>query len=139
MFTTDTPCPLQIVREEAKVEAGVSVDSGLSWQRISNKLGSRSEHQCRHKWYSEVNWKQQQSANPSATDAWDVSDDLALVNGIEKTEATEPQDIKWPELLAIFAATKPRSAYFLQARFRVLSSRAKKDNPNAKLSGKPAD
>ena len=41
----------QCVREQTNTKEGDSVTSGVIWSKIAEKLGTRTEKQCRSKWY----------------------------------------------------------------------------------------
>ena len=41
----------QCVREQTNTKEGEPVTSGVIWSKIAEKLGTRTEKQCRSKWY----------------------------------------------------------------------------------------
>jgi len=61
------------VRSGVVVWLGDSVTGGLSWSRVAEHVGTRSEKQCRTKWLNYLNWKQKGGAE------WTRDDDLLLI------------------------------------------------------------
>ena len=54
--------------------AGDSVTKGLSWAMVADRVGTRSEKQCRTKWLNYLNWKQVGGSE------WTREDDILLIN-----------------------------------------------------------
>lgn len=52
---------------------GESITHGLSWSLVAEKVGSRSEKQCRTKWLNFLNWKVKGGTE------WTREDDINLV------------------------------------------------------------
>lgn len=52
---------------------GEMVSTGLSWATVADRVGTRSEKQCRTKWLNYLNWKV-----AGGTD-WTREDDINLI------------------------------------------------------------
>ncbi|XP_077981730.1 cyclin-D-binding Myb-like transcription factor 1 [Glandiceps talaboti] len=77
------------VYELSNVTEGESITSGISWAAVAERVGTRSEKQCRSKWLNYLNWKQ-----TGGTD-WSKDDDRLLLNRIEETGAQTENEIDW--------------------------------------------
>lgn len=80
------------VYELSGCKPGDNVTSGLSWSVVAERVGTRSEKQCRTKWLNYLNWKQKGGTE------WTREDDIALVNRIATCGATDETSIDWVEL-----------------------------------------
>ena len=52
--------------------------SSLSWAAVAEKVGSRTEKQCRAKWLNQLSWKERGGQE------WCKSDDLMLVKKLKE-------------------------------------------------------
>ncbi|XP_077565674.1 cyclin-D-binding Myb-like transcription factor 1 isoform X2 [Stigmatopora nigra] len=82
----------EVVYEMAGASPGSAVTGGVSWASVANRVGTRSEKQCRSKWLNYLNWK-----HSGGTD-WTKEDDLVLARRILELDAVDENEIKWEEL-----------------------------------------
>lgn len=54
-------------------EPGDIVTQGVSWAAVAERVGTRSEKQCRSKWLNYLNWKQ------SGGTEWTKEDEINLI------------------------------------------------------------
>lgn len=64
----------EVVYEMAGVSPGSAVTAGVSWATVAERVGTRSEKQCRSKWLNYLNWKH------SGGTEWTKEDDLNLIH-----------------------------------------------------------
>ncbi|XP_073475639.1 cyclin-D-binding Myb-like transcription factor 1 isoform X2 [Aquarana catesbeiana] len=82
-----------VVHELTGTEAGDIVTQGVSWASVAERVGTRSEKQCRSKWLNYLNWKQ------SGGTQWTKEDEVNLVMRIAEFAVLDENDINW-DLLA---------------------------------------
>ncbi|KAM5171380.1 cyclin-D-binding Myb-like transcription factor 1 isoform 2-T2 [Mantella aurantiaca] len=82
-----------VVHELTGTEAGDIVTQGVSWASVAERVGTRSEKQCRSKWLNYLNWKQ------SGGTQWTKEDEINLVMRIAELGVLDENDINW-DLLA---------------------------------------
>lgn len=58
----------------AGASPGSAVTAGVSWATVAERVGTRSEKQCRSKWLNYLNWKH------SGGTEWTKEDDLNLIH-----------------------------------------------------------
>lgn len=63
----------EAVYELANALPGEMISTGLSWAVVAERVGTRSEKQCRTKWLNYLNWKV-----AGGTD-WTREDDVTLI------------------------------------------------------------
>ncbi|GAB1606708.1 cyclin-D-binding Myb-like transcription factor 1 isoform X1 [Argonauta hians] len=83
---TDAVCEL------SGAQPGENITHGLSWAAVSERVGTRSEKQCRTKWLNYLNWKQQGGAE------WTRLDDIDLILKVSSSQVTDETQIDWNEL-----------------------------------------
>ncbi|XP_077540408.1 uncharacterized protein LOC144152813 isoform X2 [Haemaphysalis longicornis] len=59
---------------------GEMVSGGLSWTAVAERVGSRSEKQCRTKWLNYLNWKEARGTH------WSRQDDLTLISTVRSPQ-----------------------------------------------------
>lgn len=64
----------EAVYDLSRVLPGEMVSGGLSWTAVAERVGSRSEKQCRTKWLNYLNWKEAGGTH------WSREDDLTLIS-----------------------------------------------------------
>lgn len=111
----------EVVLQTTGTKLGEDISSGVPWQNVADQLGTRNAHQCRHKWYSELNWKLQLKAR-NQPEVWQDSDDVFLIQCVLQQGVEDTSEIEWNSICEAFQYN-PRSSYFLQARLRVLMAR----------------
>lgn len=80
------------VYQLSRKKPGEMVTSGISWSAVAEKVGTRSEKQCRTKWLNYLNWKQVGGA------VWTREDDINLVCKICSLSVNEENSVDWNEL-----------------------------------------
>ncbi|NXW64548.1 DMTF1 factor, partial [Eurystomus gularis] len=83
----------EVVHELTSTEPGDIVTQGVSWAAVAERVGTRSEKQCRSKWLNYLNWKQ------SGGTEWTKEDEINLIMRIAELEVSDENDINW-DLLA---------------------------------------
>ncbi|XP_049627014.1 cyclin-D-binding Myb-like transcription factor 1 isoform X3 [Suncus etruscus] len=83
----------EVVHELTSTEPGDIVTQGVSWAAVAERVGTRSEKQCRSKWLNYLNWKQ------SGGTEWTKEDEINLILRIAELEVADENDINW-DLLA---------------------------------------
>ncbi|XP_041459384.1 cyclin-D-binding Myb-like transcription factor 1 isoform X2 [Lytechinus variegatus] len=73
-------------------EPGESVTTGISWSQVADKVGTRTEKQCRAKWLNYLNWKQKGGSK------WTLMDELTLINRVDETGVEVDTDIDWENI-----------------------------------------
>lgn len=61
------------MHELTSTEPGDIVTQGVSWAAVAERVGTRSEKQCRSKWLNYLNWKQ------SGGTEWTKEDEINLI------------------------------------------------------------
>ncbi|XP_075750916.1 cyclin-D-binding Myb-like transcription factor 1 isoform X2 [Rhipicephalus microplus] len=98
---------------------GEMVSGGLSWTAVAERVGSRSEKQCRTKWLNYLNWKEAGGTN------WTREDDLTLIRTVYALQVSEESMIDWVEFAKDW--TSVRSPQWLRGKWWSL----KRSVPNA--------
>ncbi|XP_002738685.1 cyclin-D-binding Myb-like transcription factor 1 [Saccoglossus kowalevskii] len=114
------------VHSLSRTVEGESVTSGISWAAVAERVGTRSEKQCRSKWLNYLNWKQ-----IGGTD-WVKEDDLNLINRIEEMGVENDNDILWNDLCSGWSSV--RSPQWLRSKWWAL----KRHVPNHATMNLPA-
>ncbi|XP_072509339.1 cyclin-D-binding Myb-like transcription factor 1 isoform X5 [Notamacropus eugenii] len=83
----------EVVHELTSTEPGDIVTQGVSWAAVAERVGTRSEKQCRSKWLNYLNWKQ------SGGTEWTKEDEINLILRIAELDVADENDINW-DLLA---------------------------------------
>ena len=61
------------VYELSNAHPGESITTGISWAQVAERVGTRTEKQCRAKWLNYLNWKEQGGSE------WSKEDDSKLI------------------------------------------------------------
>ncbi|XP_010634864.1 cyclin-D-binding Myb-like transcription factor 1 isoform X3 [Fukomys damarensis] len=83
----------EVVHELTSTEPGDTVTQGVSWAAVAERVGTRSEKQCRSKWLNYLNWKQ------SGGTEWTKEDEINLILRVAELDVADENDINW-DLLA---------------------------------------
>ncbi|CAJ0966150.1 unnamed protein product [Ranitomeya imitator] len=78
-----------VVHELTGTESGDIVTQGVSWASVAERVGTRSEKQCRSKWLNYLNWKQ------SGGTQWTKGDEINLILRIAELGVLDENDINW--------------------------------------------
>ncbi|MEE6481485.1 hypothetical protein FKM82_012884 [Ascaphus truei] len=79
----------EVVHDLTGTEVGDIVTQGVSWASVAERVGTRSEKQCRSKWLNYLNWKQ------SGGTQWTKEDEINLILRIVELGVLDENDINW--------------------------------------------
>eukprot|EP00062_Callorhinchus_milii_P025885 gi/632987370/ref/XP_007910749.1/ PREDICTED: cyclin-D-binding Myb-like transcription factor 1 isoform X2 [Callorhinchus milii] len=79
----------EVVHELTATDPGDIVTQGVSWAAVAERVGTRSEKQCRSKWLNYLNWKQ------SGGTEWSKDDEINLILRIVDLNAEDENEINW--------------------------------------------
>uniref|UniRef100_A0A8C5KH08 Cyclin-D-binding Myb-like transcription factor 1 n=1 Tax=Jaculus jaculus TaxID=51337 RepID=A0A8C5KH08_JACJA len=82
-----------IIHELTSTGPTDSVTQGVPWSAVAERVGSRSEKQCRSKWLNYLNWKQ------SGGTEWTKKDEASFILKLAELDVADENDIQW-DLLA---------------------------------------
>ncbi|XP_063782986.1 cyclin-D-binding Myb-like transcription factor 1 isoform X2 [Pseudophryne corroboree] len=98
-----------VVHELTGTEAGDIVTQGVSWASVAERVGTRSEKQCRSKWLNYLNWKQ------SGGTQWTKEDEINLILRITELGVLDENDINWDILAEGWSSV--RSPQWLRSKW----------------------
>ncbi|XP_029471075.1 cyclin-D-binding Myb-like transcription factor 1 isoform X2 [Rhinatrema bivittatum] len=99
----------EVVHELTGTEAGDFVTQGVSWAAVAERVGTRSEKQCRSKWLNYLNWKQ------SGGTEWTKDDEINLIQRIAELGVLDENDINWDILAEGWSSV--RSPQWLRSKW----------------------
>ncbi|OCT87245.1 cyclin-D-binding Myb-like transcription factor 1 [Xenopus laevis] len=99
----------EVVHEHTGTDAGDIVTQGVSWASVAERVGTRSEKQCRSKWLNYLNWKQ------SGGTQWTKEDELNLILRISDLGVLDENGINWDILAEGW--TSVRSPQWLRSKW----------------------
>ncbi|NXU57052.1 DMTF1 factor, partial [Turnix velox] len=99
----------EVVHELTSTEPGDIVTQGVSWAAVAERVGTRSEKQCRSKWLNYLNWKQ------SGGTEWTKEDEINLILRIAELEVLDENDINWDILAEGWSSV--RSPQWLRSKW----------------------
>ncbi|XP_078530319.1 cyclin-D-binding Myb-like transcription factor 1 isoform X3 [Lissotriton helveticus] len=99
----------EVVHELTGTDAGDAVTQGVSWAAVAERVGSRSEKQCRSKWLNYLNWKQ------SGGTEWTKEDEMTLILRIIELDVLDENDINWDILAEGWSSV--RSPQWLRSKW----------------------
>ncbi|XP_072025394.1 uncharacterized protein [Amphiura filiformis] len=97
------------VYDLSNAEPGESITTGISWAQVAERVGTRTEKQCRAKWLNYLNWKEQGGSE------WSKEDDNKLIERIEASEVEEERLLNWEELAKDWSSV--RSPQWLRSKW----------------------
>ncbi|XP_065066634.1 cyclin-D-binding Myb-like transcription factor 1 isoform X3 [Rhopilema esculentum] len=103
------------VREQTNTKEGESVTTGVVWSTIAEKLGTRTEKQCRSKWINYLNWKEVGGKE------WTKNDEVELIERISRIDVKDENDINWQKLSEQWPSA--RSPQWLRGKWWALKKR----------------
>ncbi|XP_067129049.1 cyclin-D-binding Myb-like transcription factor 1 isoform X3 [Centruroides vittatus] len=109
----------EAVYELASAIPGERITSGLSWAAVAERVGTRSEKQCRTKWLNYLNWKE------AGGTEWTREDYISLICRVYGLNVNDENMIDWAELAKGWASV--RSPQWLRGKWWSL----KRHVPNA--------
>nr|XP_014348453.1 PREDICTED: cyclin-D-binding Myb-like transcription factor 1 isoform X2 [Latimeria chalumnae] len=123
----------EVVHELTGTDPGDIVTQGVSWAAVAERVGTRSEKQCRSKWLNYLNWKQ------SGGTEWTKDDEINLITRIVELGVSDENDINWDILAEGWSSV--RSPQWLRSKWwtikrqitnhKELSLSASNDSPAA--------
>ncbi|KAM4678637.1 cyclin-D-binding Myb-like transcription factor 1 [Discoglossus pictus] len=99
----------EVVHELTGTESGDIVTQGVSWASVAERVGTRSEKQCRSKWLNYLNWKQ------SGGTQWTKEDEINLIMRIAELGVLDENDINWDILAEGWSSV--RSPQWLRSKW----------------------
>lgn len=105
----------EAVYDLAKVVPGEMISSGLSWASVAERVGTRSEKQCRTKWLNFLNWKE------AGGTLWTRDDDVALICKVCSLNVAEESLVDWSEMAQNWSSV--RSPQWLRSKWWALKQR----------------
>ncbi|KAG8439991.1 hypothetical protein GDO86_005966, partial [Hymenochirus boettgeri] len=99
----------EVVHELTGTEAGDIVTQGVSWALVAERVGTRSEKQCRSKWLNYLNWKQ------SGGTQWTKEDEMNLILRISELGVSDENNINWDILAEGWSSV--RSPQWLRSKW----------------------
>ncbi|XP_069483928.1 cyclin-D-binding Myb-like transcription factor 1 isoform X1 [Ambystoma mexicanum] len=99
----------EVVHNLTATDPGDAVTQGVSWASVAERVGSRSEKQCRSKWLNYLNWKQ------SGGTEWTKEDEMALILRITELDVLDENDINWDILAEGWSSV--RSPQWLRSKW----------------------
>ncbi|XP_076338132.1 cyclin-D-binding Myb-like transcription factor 1 isoform X2 [Tachypleus tridentatus] len=100
------------VYELSNAFPGEMISSGLSWAAVAERVGTRSEKQCRTKWLNYLNWKEAGGVE------WTKEDDITLICRVYSLGATDESHVDWSELAKGWSSV--RSPQWLRGKWWAL-------------------
>ncbi|KAM3925168.1 cyclin-D-binding Myb-like transcription factor 1 [Leptodactylus fuscus] len=98
-----------VVHELTGTETGDIVTQGVSWASVAERVGTRSEKQCRSKWLNYLNWKQ------SGGTQWTKEDEINLILRVAELGVLDENDINWDVLAEGWSSV--RSPQWLRSKW----------------------
>ncbi|XP_006003491.1 cyclin-D-binding Myb-like transcription factor 1 isoform X2 [Latimeria chalumnae] len=99
----------EVVHELTGTDPGDIVTQGVSWAAVAERVGTRSEKQCRSKWLNYLNWKQ------SGGTEWTKDDEINLITRIVELGVSDENDINWDILAEGWSSV--RSPQWLRSKW----------------------
>ncbi|XP_069765691.1 cyclin-D-binding Myb-like transcription factor 1 isoform X2 [Narcine bancroftii] len=117
----------EVVHELTATDPGDIVTQGVSWAAVAERVGTRSEKQCRSKWLNYLNWKQ------SGGTEWSKDDEMNLILRIAELNAEDESEINWDIMAEGWSSV--RSPQWLRSKWWTIKRQVTnhKDLPFAEL------
>ncbi|RMX53911.1 hypothetical protein pdam_00020093 [Pocillopora damicornis] len=88
------------VHELSSAASGDFITAGISWAAVAERVGTRSEKQCRSKWLNYLNWKEKGGQE------WTKQDEIQLITRIHEMNLQDENDLDWQWLRSKWWALK---------------------------------
>ncbi|XP_015761824.1 PREDICTED: cyclin-D-binding Myb-like transcription factor 1 isoform X1 [Acropora digitifera] len=88
------------------------ITAGISWAAVAEKVGTRSEKQCRSKWLNYLNWKEKGGQE------WTKQDEIQLITRIHEMNLQDENEIDWQVMANNWASV--RSPQWLRSKWWAL-------------------
>lgn len=100
------------VHELSSTSSGDYITAGISWASVAERVGTRSEKQCRSKWLNYLNWKEKGGQE------WTKQDEIQLITKIHELNLQDENEIDWQVMANNWASV--RSPQWLRSKWWAL-------------------
>lgn len=100
------------VHELSSANSSDYITAGISWASVAERVGTRSEKQCRSKWLNYLNWKEKGGQE------WTKQDEIQLITRIQEMNLQDENDIDWQVMANNWASV--RSPQWLRSKWWAL-------------------
>lgn len=100
------------VHELSNTSSGEIITAGVSWAAVAEKVGTRSEKQCRSKWLNYLNWKEKGGQE------WTKQDEIQLITRIRDLNLQDENEIDWQAMAKNWQSV--RSPQWLRSKWWAL-------------------
>lgn len=100
------------VHELSSATSGDFITAGISWAAVAERVGTRSEKQCRSKWLNYLNWKEKGGQE------WTKQDEIQLITRIHEMNLQDENDLDWQVMASNWSSV--RSPQWLRSKWWAL-------------------
>lgn len=100
------------VHELSSAASGDFITAGISWAAVAERVGTRSEKQCRSKWLNYLNWKEKGGQE------WTKQDEIQLITRIHEMNLQDENDLDWQVMASNWSSV--RSPQWLRSKWWAL-------------------
>lgn len=100
------------VHELSSAASGDFITAGISWAAVAQRVGTRSEKQCRSKWLNYLNWKEKGGQE------WTKQDEIQLITRIHNMNLQDENELDWQVMASNWSSV--RSPQWLRSKWWAL-------------------
>jgi len=100
------------VHELSSAASGDFITAGISWAAVAQRVGTRSEKQCRSKWLNYLNWKEKGGQE------WTKQDEIQLITRIHSMNLQDENELDWQVMASNWSSV--RSPQWLRSKWWAL-------------------